>query len=128
MLHAADIRLLWLLCYGPPHTLREIAEALGLEQSTVNRQVNTALRAGLVERFAQEGRAALVVTPTAEGRRRFQVDMDQSLTIHRTALAVLGEEQDTFLRLLTTFTQGFAENVDALVDHGRPAAAAESHS
>ena len=46
----ADMRLLWLLSDDRARTLREIADDLTLEQSTVNRQVNAALAAGLLRR------------------------------------------------------------------------------
>ena len=48
-LNAADNRLLWLLTSQGPQTMRQVAEALGLEQSTVNRQVHAALARGLSE-------------------------------------------------------------------------------
>ncbi len=115
MLHTADLRLLWLLCSGPPRTLREIGEAFRLEQSTVNRQVNAAIRAGLVERFAESGRTARLVAPTPEGRRRFETDIEQSLRIYRRALTTLGDdsEQARFLSQLAAFTSSYSEAIDA---------------
>ncbi|MFD6137837.1 MarR family winged helix-turn-helix transcriptional regulator, partial [Isoptericola sp. NPDC060257] len=71
-LGTADGRLLWLLSDGRPRTLREIAEALRLEQSTVNRQVNGALAAGLLRRFTAPGRSARLLEPTEEGLARFE--------------------------------------------------------
>lgn len=111
VLHAADMRLLWLLTSGPPLTLREIAETLSLEQSTVNRQVNAAIRAGLVERFSQPGQSARVVAPSEEGRRRFAADIRRSLEMYTAGMAALGDEADTFVRLMCQFTEAYGEAV-----------------
>ena len=51
------MRLLWLLVESGPQTLAEVTSALGLERSTVNRQVNAAVAAGLL------GAALLVTLP-----------------------------------------------------------------
>lgn len=51
-----------------PMTLKELAEAFRLDASTVNRQVNALLRAGLVERTRDPaGGVAKVLRPTAAG-------------------------------------------------------------
>lgn len=112
-MHAADVRLLWLLTSAPPLTLREIADTLHLEQSTVNRQVNAAIRNGLLHRF-DDGRAAKVVTPTAHGREIFRTDTAVAQRVYRAALAALGEDADTFVELLRRFSIASEDAVDAL--------------
>jgi len=49
-------------------TLKQLAETFRLDPSTVNRQVNALLRAGLVERVPDpDGGVAKVLSPTAKG-------------------------------------------------------------
>jgi DNA-binding MarR family transcriptional regulator len=65
-----------------PLTLKELAEAFRLDASTVNRQVNALLRAGLLERTPDpEGGVAKVLRPTRTGldllRRDRAVVQDQ---------------------------------------------------
>lgn len=51
-----------------PMNLKQLAEAFRLDPSTVNRQVNALLRAGLVEKVADPtGAVARVLRPTATG-------------------------------------------------------------
>ena len=51
-----------------PLNLKQLAEAFGLDPSTVNRQVNALLRAGLVERVPDPaGAMARVLRPTTDG-------------------------------------------------------------
>lgn len=104
-LHAADVRLLWMLTSTGPMTLREISDGLRLEQSTVNRQVNAAIRNGLLHRY-DDGRTAKVVAPTERGREIFRRDTAITQTVYRGALAGLGEEAEDFVRLLRRFTAG----------------------
>lgn len=104
-LHAADVRLLWMLTSNGPMTLREISDGLRLEQSTVNRQVNAAIRNGLLHRF-DDGRTAKVVAPTERGQEIFRRDTAVTQKVYRGALAALGDEADTFIRLLRQFTTG----------------------
>ncbi|MFE5335087.1 MarR family winged helix-turn-helix transcriptional regulator [Isoptericola sp. NPDC056573] len=107
----ADGRLLWLLSDGRPRTLREIAEALRLEQSTVNRQVNGALAAGLLRRFTEAGRSARLVEPTEEGRARFEEATSQALGAYADGLAALGDDVDTFLELFARFADAYGDAV-----------------
>lgn len=68
-----------------PMSLRGLAEAFRLDQSTINRQVAALRRQGLVERIADpEGGPAHVYRPTEEGllrlhedRARFQQGIDR---------------------------------------------------
>ncbi|MFI2104431.1 MarR family winged helix-turn-helix transcriptional regulator [Isoptericola sp. NPDC019693] len=106
-LGTADGRLLWLLSDGRPRTLREIAEALRLEQSTVNRQVNGALAAGLLHRFTEPGRPARLHAPTEEGVALFERATDQALAAYGDGLAALGDDAGMFLDLLDRFAAAY---------------------
>ena len=70
----ADRRIMWLFADRRPRTLREIATSLGLEQSTINRQVNAAIKRGYVERFDVPGQVSRSHRPTSEGREAFEHD------------------------------------------------------
>ena len=109
-LGAADMRMLWLLSDGRPRTLREISRTLGLEQSTVNRQVNAALRDGLLDRTRGDGTAYLV-SPTEHGRELFEREVDRVLSYYAEGVAALGEHTGEFLRLLERFVDGYGESV-----------------
>lgn len=62
-----------------PMSLRQLAEAFRLDQSTVNRQINALRRHGLVERVADpDGGVALLVRPTRKGRAHLERDRDVS--------------------------------------------------
>jgi len=110
-LGTADGRLLWLLSDGQPRTLREIAEALRLEQSTVNRQVNAALAAGFLRRFTEAGRPARLIEPTAEGLDAFERATSRALGAYADGLAALGGEAGAFLDLLERFATRYGEAV-----------------
>ncbi|GAA4722649.1 hypothetical protein GCM10023216_09920 [Isoptericola chiayiensis] len=113
-LGVADARLLWLLSDGTPRTLREIAEALRLEQSTVNRQVNGALEAGLLRRFSEEGRSARLVEATEAGLARFESATTTALGAFGDALGALGDDAGTFLDLLDGFVDAYGRAVAEL--------------
>lgn len=103
-LGVAEGRLLWLLRDGTPRTLRQVAEELDLEQSTVNRQVHAALDSGVIRRFRQEDQPAYLLAVTEEGRDRFSADRARQVEIHTQALtAVPGAEQDAFLAHLAVY-------------------------
>lgn len=58
-----------------PLSLRQLAEAFRLDQSTVNRQVNSLLRAGLVERRPDpDGGVARLLRPTRRGLEALRGD------------------------------------------------------
>lgn len=108
----ADARLLWLLSDGEARSLREIAEALGLEQSTVNRQVNGALANGLLRRMEEPGQSAKLIGPTEQGVEAFEAVTAHALGAYESALGVLGEEEaEVFLDLLTRFVSAYSETV-----------------
>ncbi|ATG53098.1 MarR family transcriptional regulator [Brachybacterium vulturis] len=104
----ADLRILWLFADGSTRTLREIADALHLEQSTVNRQVNAAVTEGLLERTRGHGGQAYRFQRTATGYRLFEADVAASLAGYDEALAALGAaDAATFVDLLGHFTEAY---------------------
>ncbi|NEE04564.1 MarR family winged helix-turn-helix transcriptional regulator [Phytoactinopolyspora halotolerans] len=110
----ADARLLWLLADRGPRTLREIADALGLEQSTVNRQVNGALKEGLVRRIDEPGRPARLIEPTEDGLSALEAATSMVLGTYEAGLAALGDQDVTqFLELLERFVEAYGEAVRA---------------
>lgn len=116
-LKAAEGRLLWLLQDNQPRTLREIAEALQLEQSTVNRQVNAALTAGLLTRSRSDDSSAYRVKASATGRDKFRADIDRHMALQANALAdIPTDERETFLHHLAAYVN--ALNAAAGADVG----------
>lgn len=111
-LRAADLRILAVLIAGrgnEPATLREIGQTLRLEQSTVNRQVNAALREGLLVRRERPGSTAAEVAASPLGRHRYQRDVALILDRYDRALAALGDRSDTFLDLFIRFVDAYRE-------------------
>lgn len=74
ILDASAFSILWLLDDDRPRTLREVTDELCLEQSTVNRQVNAAIKHGYVERFEVPGQVSRLHRPTDEGRAALRHD------------------------------------------------------
>ena len=104
----ADRRLLWLLIDGQPRTLREISECLGLEQSTVNRQVNSALASGLLRRYREHGKSASVIVATDEGRDSYKMDSIRGRDAYSKAMSDLGEADSAhFVALLERFVAAY---------------------
>jgi len=92
-LDTSAFRLLWLLTEGPPRTLRELADELQLDQSTVNRQVNAAIKHGLVERYAVAGSSSRLLRPTEAGRATYVHDAALRADVYDAVLDELGEER-----------------------------------
>ncbi|WP_051681646.1 MarR family winged helix-turn-helix transcriptional regulator [Cellulomonas sp. HZM] len=113
-LNTADMRLLWLLSDGRPRTLREVSDALGLEQSTVNRQANAALDAGLLRRFDEPGHTARLLEPTDEGRSALERDLAGALGALSASLDTLGPDAETFLSLFARFVEAYGDAVEEL--------------
>ncbi|WP_446665984.1 MarR family winged helix-turn-helix transcriptional regulator [Flexivirga sp. B27] len=105
-LTAADMRLLWLLSDDRPRTQREISTELNLEQSTVNRQVNAALREGLIEREAGQHGSA-VLSASADGRRCYEADIETLMGVLGSALQALGDGGEEFIVSLATFAEAY---------------------
>lgn len=74
ILEASAFAILWILYDGAPRTLRDLTEELGLEQSTVNRQVNAAIRQGYLQRYEVVGSVSKMLRPTDKGREAFAHD------------------------------------------------------
>lgn len=74
LLESSAFRILWRLDECGPLTLRELSEQLQLDQSTINRQVNSALKQGLVERVTVPGRAGNPVRTTQAGQAAYRHD------------------------------------------------------
>jgi DNA-binding MarR family transcriptional regulator len=113
---AAGVRLdrssYWLAnCLADSNGLRlsELAEELHTDLSTVSRQVQSAERAGVVERWPDptDGRASLVgLTPAG------RVALDSIRGVHRAEIVAAIEawrpqDQQTFARLMDRFSSGF---------------------
>ena len=101
----ADIRLLWLLGDGRPRSLKEITEAMGRDQSTVNRQVNAALREGIVTRSRTSGR--YLISSTSEGDDLLEREQSHSLDLYGRALAALGDDAPRLLELFDRFVDAY---------------------
>lgn len=109
-LRPADGRLLWLLSDGRPRTLRDIAEELNLEQSTVNRQVNAALKSGLVSRSREKGSPAWLFAGTEEGVALFERALTQHLALFDRALeAVPSTDRQGFIAALGAFVDAYGD-------------------
>jgi DNA-binding MarR family transcriptional regulator len=89
-LDTSAFKLLWVLADERPRTLRELAEELDLELSTINRQVNAAVRAGLLERFSVPDSPSKPVRRTPAGRRSYEHDSAVHADLLRSVLAELG--------------------------------------
>lgn len=120
---AAEMRLLWLLRDGEGRTIRQLADELGREQSTVNRQVNAAEQAGLLERHDVEGLRAHVFRATPVGYAVLEENLRFRLGPNEVGLAALGERAGDFLDLFSRFIDAYGEAAqDAVpaVHHRRP--------
>jgi DNA-binding MarR family transcriptional regulator len=89
-LDRSAFRILWRLEECGPLTLRELAEQLQLEQSTINRQVNSAIKHGLVERVPAAGRVGTPVRATEAGREAYRHDGLLRADVMGRAIADLG--------------------------------------
>lgn len=111
-LGTADLRILWLFSDNAPRTLKEVAHELGLEQSTVNRQVNAAVSDGLLERNREKGETAYRFARTVAGRDAFEADLAISLGGYDAALEAMGEDDAaTFLRLMDRYLGAYGAAV-----------------
>ncbi len=111
-LGTADMRMLWLLADGEARTLRQIAHDLNLEQSTVNRQVNAAVAAGIIERERERGSGPYLFTATTQGRQEFERNLNASQAAYRHALDSLGDEAPRFLELTRRFVDAYHQAVE----------------
>lgn len=103
-------RILWILVERGPLELRELAEELQLERSTVTRQVNAAIGHGLLERYDEAGRAGRLLRPTPAGESAYQHDgLLRAVRLTR-ALDDLGAER---ARRLVADLRAFNDALDA---------------
>jgi DNA-binding MarR family transcriptional regulator len=115
LLDRSGYQLLSRLELGPLN-LKQLAEAFRLDASTVNRQVNALLRAGLVERIPDPaGAVAKVLRPTDKGLDLLHLDRSVA---HEQIAQVLGgwkrQDRDDLRRLLEKLNT----SIEAL--EGRP--------
>jgi len=115
-LGTADLRILWMFSDGRSRTLKQIAHDLGLEQSTVNRQINAAIAEGLLQRTRAEGSPAQLISPTDWGRQAFDDDVEKSLAALQTGLDALQGDALEFLDEFTRFVNAFDAGVRATGD------------
>lgn len=111
-LGTADMRLLWLLNDGASLTLREIAERLGLEQSTVNRQVNAAVKHELLVRSRNKPNEPYRFRCSTVGFREFEQTLEATLGVYGRALDALGSEAGPLLALLERYVQAYHQAVE----------------
>jgi DNA-binding MarR family transcriptional regulator len=92
-LENSAFRILWILVERGPLELRELAEELQLERSTVTRQVNAAIGHGLLERYDEPGRPGRLLRPTAAGEEAYRHDGQLRAVRLGAALADLGPDR-----------------------------------
>lgn len=102
-LRTADIRLLWLFTDGQPRTLRQITNELGLEQSTINRQVNSAMQASLITRNRARATDPYLFEPSEFGSSEFSKYLNATTIAYSTALTELGPKSTQLVELMTEF-------------------------
>ncbi len=108
VLDNSAFRILWVLSDGHPRTLRQLAEALELEQSTINRQANAGLDAGYLERFQVPGSAGRQLRPTEAGRRAYEHDGLVRAERYRRIFAELGADRaHSLIQHLTAFNDAW---------------------
>lgn len=100
--------LLARLSVAEPMTIAELAEAFGLDISTVHRQVAAAIKAGLIEKIADpEGGQAKKHQPTAEGNRLLDLEFEYREATTKKIMDGWSEaEIADYQRLLEKFNRG----------------------
>ncbi|NDK90943.1 winged helix-turn-helix transcriptional regulator [Gordonia desulfuricans] len=112
VLEASAFAIMLVLSDGRARTLRELTEELGLEQSTVNRQVNNAIKHGYLERFEVAGSLSRFVRPTDTGREAFHHDgMLRAARIEATFADLAPGTPEGLLRELRAFNQAYDRRV-----------------
>jgi len=103
MLDTSAFRILWLLSEAP-RTLKEVADELQLEQSTVSRQVGAAIRHGLVERWGNPDAGGWLHRPTEQGRAAYEHDAQLRVEVYARVLDDLGRTRvDSLVAELAAF-------------------------
>ena len=100
--------LLARLSVAEPMTIAELAEAFGLDISTIHRQVAAAIKAGLIERIDDPaGGQAKKHQPTAEGSRLLAAEFAYREATTREIMQGWSEEDTAdYLRLVEKFNRG----------------------
>lgn len=95
-----------------PMSLKQLAEAFGLDPSTVNRQVNALRRSGLAERIADPaGGAALLIEPTSGGLAALKRDR---ATAHAQIGRVLADWAPDDIEQLHALLEKFNVSIETL--------------
>lgn len=94
-----------------PMSIGQLAEAFGLDTSTVNRQTAAMLRIGVAERIPDpDGGLARKLRITEDGRKRLSSEREWSVGgLRRLLRDWAPEEVDHFLGALTRFNQSVEE-------------------
>ena len=97
-----------------PQSVKAVADALGLDNSTVNRQVAAMERAGLVRRTrATPDARVTVVQPTAAGLRRMTGVRAAREDLYTQVLATWSDgDRRTLASLLTRLNHALAAHID----------------
>lgn len=103
VLEDSAFRILLLLVEEGPKSLRELADELQLEQSTISRQVTAAIGHGLVERY---GGSPRLVRPTDAGREAYLHDGRLRGEVWSRAIEELGSDRgDRLIAALHDFNE-----------------------
>lgn len=115
MLDRSGYALLGRLEHGPM-TLKQLAEAFRLDQSTVNRQINALRRDALVERMSDpDGGVAQLLRPTRKGLDLLARDRDVA---REQVGQVLADWKPADIERLATLLRRFNNSIEGL--EGRP--------
>ncbi|GAC67325.1 MarR family winged helix-turn-helix transcriptional regulator [Gordonia soli] len=113
ILEASAFAILLVLADGRARTLRELTEELELEQSTVNRQVNSAINHGYLERFEVPGSVSRMIRPTPAGQEAFEHDGQLRVErLNRVFDDLAPGTPEGLLRELRAFNQAYQRTVD----------------
>lgn len=108
-LGAADLRIIALLIDGVPRTLKQIAEELHLEQSTINRQTNAALQHEYLTRSRGDDGPAYVFSVSQLGRAKFDESLGYFYREYHEAFRLMGADRAQLLvELLEEFVDAHA--------------------
>lgn len=94
-----------------PMSVGELADAFGLDISTVHRQVAAAMKSGLIERIQdQKGGAARQHRPTEEGSRRLAEELTARQAVLRQATQEWSaQDLDDYVRLTRRLNRGIEQ-------------------
>ncbi len=115
----ASLFLLVKLVRGGPKRAKELAEAIGADQSTVSRQVAALVKTGLIERQADpdDGRASILV-PTQMGVARVQEHfVNRGQGVEPIIADWPAEDRSQFLRLLRKYHNTLQIRRDEVIDN-----------